>query len=97
MTETIALLKEWLNGTAKPMASGGGIDGPSVQLQRPNGKMACLTLRFVSEELIEAEKREIEYMSIFRRCCDIVAFHAGDDGEKVEAIRKTMLQVPHLK
>ena len=29
--------------------------------------------------------------SIFRRCVDIIAFHNGDDSEKLEAIRATML------
>lgn len=33
-----------------------------------------------------------EYKSIFTRCRDIVAFHNGDDAEKVEAVRKTLLQ-----
>lgn len=35
--------------------------------------------------------------SIFRRIVDIIGFHNGDDSEKIEAIRKTMLTAKHLR
>lgn len=47
--------------------------------------------------LADLERENAEYLSIFRSCRDIVAFHSGDDTEKVEAIRRTLLQAPHLK
>lgn len=62
---------------------------------RDSGYLTPLEAR-LSAALVATMQQEAEYLSIFRRCVDIIEFHSGDDSEKVEAIRRTMLQAPHL-
>jgi hypothetical protein len=51
----------------------------------------------IATQMLAALQREAEYRSIFRGCVEIIGFHNGGDDEKIEAIRRTLLQAPHIK
>jgi len=48
--------------------------------------------RTSTAEIERLRGENAEYNSIFTRCRDVVAFYDGSDEEKIEAIRKVLLQ-----